>query len=105
MSVSMDEVRRIAALARLRFDDERVQILAEELNRILGHVDTLAEAEVEPGLEGIRLPAEPVPFRASDLSPDSLSPGAPGAGAPRWEDGFFVVPRLPGVQGDEEEAS
>jgi aspartyl-tRNA(Asn)/glutamyl-tRNA(Gln) amidotransferase subunit C len=105
MSVSRDEVRRIAALARLRLDEERAGILAEELNRILEHVDTLAEVRVETDLEGIRLPPEPVPFRPADLTPDSLPAGAPGAGAPRWEDGFFVVPRLPGVQAAEEEGS
>lgn len=105
MSVNRDEVRRIAALARLRFDDGRAGILAEELSRILEHVDTLAEAEVGPGREGIRLPAEPVPFRPPELPSDALAPGAPGAGAPGWEDRFFVVPRLPGVQGDGEEAS
>lgn len=98
MSVSRDEVRRIAALARLRPDEATVERLTGELNRILEHVDALAEADVTGIDEPIRLPDAPVPFRDPDLEADPLEEGAPAAQAPDWREGYFAVPRLPGLE-------
>lgn len=109
MSVSRDEVRRIAALAGLHPGEAATERLREELARILEHVENLQEADVsgagEPLRlpdEPLRLPDEPVPFRDPSLEPDPLGGGAPGEIAPDWRDGFFAVPRLPAVEGDEE---
>lgn len=41
MSVSREEVRRIAALARLRFTDDEEERLAGEMTTILDYVQTL----------------------------------------------------------------
>ena len=41
MSVSTDEVRHIARLARLQFSDDEEEQLAQEMSRILDHMDTL----------------------------------------------------------------
>lgn len=105
MSVSGDEVRRIAALARLRPDEAQVERLTGELNRILEHVDTLSEVDVSGVEEPLRLPERPVSFRDPALGPDPLEAGAPGEAAPDWRDGFFVVPRLPALEGDDREAA
>jgi aspartyl-tRNA(Asn)/glutamyl-tRNA(Gln) amidotransferase subunit C len=101
VSVSRDEVRRIAALARIRLDEATAERLTSELNRILEHVDTLAEADVSGIDEPLRLPDAPVPFRDPDLRPDLLEEGAPAAQAPDWREGFFAVPRLPGLEGED----
>lgn len=45
MSISRDDVRRVAALARLRFSDEEEARMAEEMSRILEYVDTLDEVD------------------------------------------------------------
>ena len=42
MSVTNDDVRHIAALARLGLEPDRVALLATELNGILAHMDVLA---------------------------------------------------------------
>ena len=41
MAVTLDDVRRIAALARLSVPDERAAALVAELNTILEHMDVL----------------------------------------------------------------
>ncbi|TVR64393.1 MAG: hypothetical protein EA422_06620 [Gemmatimonadales bacterium] len=114
MSVGRDEVQRIAALARIRLDDDAADRLDAELTGILAHVDTLMEVDVSEAEEGLVLPppfhgpdAPPVPdsgsvFRQVELEADALASGAPGDRAPEWSEGFFLVPRLPAVDGTRE---
>lgn len=45
MTVSKDDVRYIAKLARLRFSAEEEEQLAGEMSRILDYVDKLAELD------------------------------------------------------------
>lgn len=110
MPVSRDEVMRIAGLARLRLGaastdegvggrGDPVGRPTDDLNQILKYVATLEGADLSQVSEPIRLPPDPVPFRDPGLEPDVLAPGAPGDRAPRWQDGFFVVPRLPAMEG------
>jgi aspartyl/glutamyl-tRNA(Asn/Gln) amidotransferase C subunit len=95
-SVSEDEVRKIAALAKLAPGPEAVHRLTEELNGILGHVRVLERLDVPAGDEP-RGPDEIPVLRDPDLPPDPLAAGAPARLAPAWRDGFFLVPRLPAL--------
>lgn len=99
MSVTPEEVRRIGELAHLRPDDEELDRLTGELNAILEYMATLAEAEVSPTEEDAN--GLPSSFRDPDAPPDPLHGGGPSALAPEWRDGFFLVPRLPGLEGGE----
>ena len=45
MSVTINQVRYIASLARLRFTEEEEKRLADEMNEILGYVDKLNELD------------------------------------------------------------
>lgn len=45
MSVTIDQVRYIASLARLRFTEEEEKRLADEMNEILGYVEKLNELD------------------------------------------------------------
>lgn len=45
MSLSVDDVRYIAGLARLRFSEEEEQRLAREMDAILDYVDQLNELD------------------------------------------------------------
>lgn len=47
MSVSIDEVRHIARLARLSFDEDEEHKLAEEMSRILSYMETLNELNTD----------------------------------------------------------
>ena len=99
MSVTSAEVVAVAALARLRLAPEEVERLTGELNEILAHVAELEAVDVS-GVEAATVAAE----GAAPLRPDAVLPDAPAldpaAIAPQWQDGFFLVPRLPALDRD-----
>jgi aspartyl-tRNA(Asn)/glutamyl-tRNA(Gln) amidotransferase subunit C len=98
MSVSADDVRHIAALARLRLDTDEVQRLAVQLNAILAHMDELRAVPLD-GVPPFVLAARgPTPLRADDVAADPLL-APPAAAAPAWHAGFFTVPRLAAQHG------
>jgi aspartyl-tRNA(Asn)/glutamyl-tRNA(Gln) amidotransferase subunit C len=51
MAITIDEVDRIAKLARLKFDDSDKQKLQQELSAILDYVDQLKEVGDKTGAE------------------------------------------------------
>ena len=93
MSVTNDDVRHIAALARLGLEPDRVELLARELNGILAHMDVLAAVDTT----GIDLHAcadgDGMPLR-EDRGPSVPLARPREAAAPEMRDGFFLVPRL-----------
>lgn len=92
MSISLEEVRHIAALARLGVDDGQAATMAVELSSILEHMQVLAKAD----LGGGESPAENnhrMPLRA-DVGPPIPLTRMPNDFAPEFRDGFFLVPRL-----------
>jgi aspartyl-tRNA(Asn)/glutamyl-tRNA(Gln) amidotransferase subunit C len=98
MSVTPDDVRHIATLARLGVPAERVPALVAELNGILAHMDVLAKVKTKatPAAEGVG--AAGMPLRTDD------GPQLPLARerekiAPAMRDGFFLVPRLASHEG------
>lgn len=103
MSVTAAEVAAVAALARLRLKPGEVERLTAELNDIIAHVAELAAVDVS-GVEAATVAAE----GSAPLRPDSVVPNASridlAAIAPRWEDGFFVVPRLPALDRDPDDS-
>lgn len=93
MSVSLEDVHHIAALARLALDDERAVTLAAELNTVLEHMDVLARVDTEGVQESIGVGAQGRPLRADEGPPTPLARSVDSI-APRMRDGFFLVPRL-----------
>ena len=93
MSVSLDEVRHIAALARLGISDERAQRAAQELSSILEHMQVLERVDDDRAVD-----AAGDPDTGMTLRPDAGPPipllRAPAFFAPEVRDGFFLVPRL-----------
>ena len=62
MSVSLEDVHHFAALAKLRLTAEEAEALRGDLNRILAHVDHLADLPVDGDAEGEDLGgADPAP--------------------------------------------
>lgn len=102
MSISGEELRRIAQLARLRLEDDELERLGSELNAILEHIDALRVLALHEASDISPQLSEPLPSARSEEAeePDALSAG-PGDFAPEWRDGFFVVPPPPGVQRSE----
>jgi aspartyl-tRNA(Asn)/glutamyl-tRNA(Gln) amidotransferase subunit C len=94
MALSLEEVRRIAALARLRLSPEEEETFAVQLSAILGYVDQLRELDVS-GVEPMThaLAEGDVPLRP-DVLQESLSPADALANAPAREGTCFKVPRI-----------
>ncbi|MCU0615906.1 MAG: aspartyl/glutamyl-tRNA amidotransferase subunit C [Gemmatimonadaceae bacterium] len=92
MAVSEQDVRHVAALARLGLDEARLPSLVTELNGILAHMELLQQVPIAEGAlapdaaSGLRMRedvVQPVPFATPRES-----------FAPLMRDGFFLVPRL-----------
>ncbi|HET9554384.1 MAG TPA: Asp-tRNA(Asn)/Glu-tRNA(Gln) amidotransferase subunit GatC [Anaeromyxobacteraceae bacterium] len=95
MALSLEEVRRIAQLARLRLSPEEERTFAGQLSAILDHVRQLEELDVsgvEPMTHALAA------GEAGALRDDALVPGlAPDealAAAPAREGTCFKVPRI-----------
>ena len=93
MSVTLDDVRKVAKLARLSFSEEEEARLVTDLNQMLAYVaslDALDTSQVAPTTHV--LPLSNV-FR-SDEPTESLSQEAALANAPRSGHGHFRVPKV-----------
>lgn len=93
MSLSIDDVRHVANLARLALDERRLEQLREELARILGYaeqVGQVATADIPPTSHAYPLTNV---WRDDEVRP-SLDPAAAVSTGPAVEDGRFRVPRI-----------
>jgi aspartyl-tRNA(Asn)/glutamyl-tRNA(Gln) amidotransferase subunit C len=97
--INPDEVREIAALARLRLDEAEIARMTHELDGILGYIETvknLDTASVEPMTHAVPFDC---PMREDELG-QSLTIDEALQNAPRRREGAFEVPRiLPGTGG------
>ena len=89
--IDRDQVLHVARLARLRLSDDEVDRMAGELSKILEHVETMSELD----LEGVQ-PTSHVVDLTNVLREDVPRPCLPReralAGAPDAVDGGFRVP-------------
>jgi len=93
MSVSRDEVRRIAQLAELDVEDEALPELAEQMSRIIDYVAQLSGVPANGGLRVFVPGPDAIRFRPDEVNPAPLASG-PAEFAPAFKEGFFVVPKL-----------
>lgn len=93
MSVSLDEVRHVAALARLGLSEERSRVVMRELNTILEHMAVLQRVDTERLDPAVGVGAAGAPLRP-DEGPAIPLARRPEDFAPAMRDGFFLVPRL-----------
>lgn len=93
MSVSTEQVRHIAKLARIAMSDEELERLVPELNNILDWVEQLGEVNTD-GIE----PLTAVVPNTLRLRDDEVTDGNCRddvlANAPVAEHGFFAVPKV-----------
>ena len=91
MSISLDEVRHIAALARLGISHDQARAAAVELSSILEHMQVLSQVDTSDASDAI---AQPAMILRRDVGPPIPLTRAPTDFAPSMRDGFFLVPRL-----------
>ncbi|WP_029215352.1 Asp-tRNA(Asn)/Glu-tRNA(Gln) amidotransferase subunit GatC [Kallotenue papyrolyticum] len=90
MALTLEEVRHVAHLARLRLSAEELARMRQQLSSILDYMQMLQEVEV-----GGVPPTAQVTDVVNVLRPDEVRPSLPVdealAGAPAREDGYFKV--------------
>lgn len=91
MSIDREQVLHVARLARLRLSDAEVETMADELSSILGHIERIAELD----LDGVP-PTTHVVEVGNALRSDEPRPSLPREvileQAPATQDGGFLVP-------------
>ena len=92
MSVTKDDVRKVARLSRIAVTDAHAEELVGELNGILNWIDQLNEVDVN-GVEPMTSVVETTLPMREDVVTDGNIQDQVLANAPRSEDGFFVVPK------------
>ena len=93
MSISRDEVKRIAELARLEIPEAKLDRTAAELSKVLDFAATLNRLDLE-GLEPSTFAPADTPLRADAVNGRRLTPEAALEMAPEREHGFFRVPPI-----------
>ena len=93
MSVTRDDVLRIARLAELEVEEDALPALAEQMSRILDYVAQLSAATASEGLRPFVPGPDAIRVRPDEVKPWPLA-ARPDEIAPAFKDGFFVVPKL-----------
>ncbi len=91
MPLSLEDVQKVARLARLQLTDAELARMADQLNRILGYVELIQNLDTA----GVEPLAHPLPvqnvFRDDEPRP-SLPVGEALANAPGRTGDYFAVP-------------
>lgn len=87
-----EEVRRIAALARIRVTPEEAARLARDLDRIVAYVASLAEVQLPPEAESLTYFDQDV--HREDRTAAPLDREAALHNAPETDGAWFLVPRI-----------
>lgn len=93
MPLTIDEVRKVARLARVELTDEELERQATHLNDLLAQFDVLSRLD----LDGIEPTSHSIPMH-NVLREDVIEPSLPRdevlMNAPEFRDGCFIVPRI-----------
>lgn len=93
MSITKDDVMRVADLARLALTQEESDLYTDQLQRILKHVEKLSELNTD-GIVPTTYTVPPASVFREDVVADSLGQGLATSNAPLKEKGCFKVPKI-----------
>ncbi|THH35841.1 Asp-tRNA(Asn)/Glu-tRNA(Gln) amidotransferase subunit GatC [Aliishimia ponticola] len=93
MSIDTATAAKVAKLARIRVEEDRLPALAEEFNTILGFIEQLGEVDVD-NVEPMTSVTPQRLKRREDVVTDGNQQSAVLANAPDAREGFFAVPKV-----------
>ena len=93
MSVSPEQARHIARLARIAMSEQELERLVPELNAIIGWVEQLGEVDTD-GVEPLTAVIEQKLRLRDDAVNDGSIRDQVLANAPAAQHGFFAVPKV-----------
>ena len=91
--LSLDQIRRLADLARLEVSEAQAAAMQHELNGILALVDQMAAIDTE-GVEPMSHPQAAMQRLREDRVTESDQRAQFQAIAPQVEDGLYLVPQV-----------
>lgn len=95
MGITVDEVVKVAALARLHLAQDKIDQFATQFNDILGYMHTLNEVDTS-GVEPLYSPVTHSTVFREDVVRQEYSRDELLANAPETDGRFFIVPRIVG---------
>ena len=96
MTLDRNAVQRIAELAEIAVTEEELPTLVAQLDRIVDYVAQLEGYQGEDDLPAFLPGPSQTPLRPDVVNPVPLTRG-PATFAPAWRQGYFVVPRVAGM--------
>jgi aspartyl-tRNA(Asn)/glutamyl-tRNA(Gln) amidotransferase subunit C len=93
VSISREDIEKVAVLAHIKVDGEQVSALEKDLGNILDLVDQLSAADTD-AVEPMAHPLDAVQKLRPDVVTETNQREAFQAIAPATEDGLYLVPRV-----------
>lgn len=93
MSLTVEQVRKVAKLARIRLKDEEIPVYQEEISKILNWVEMLQEVNTD-GVPRMASVCESEPSIREDEVNDGDIRDRVLQNAPNSQYGFFTVPKM-----------
>ncbi len=93
MTFTKDEAAKVAALARLSLNDDKLKLFASQFQGILGYMDTLNELDTA-GVEPLYSPTRKETAYREDKTRTIRSREEILANAPEQDGQFFIVPKI-----------
>jgi aspartyl-tRNA(Asn)/glutamyl-tRNA(Gln) amidotransferase subunit C len=93
MSVTREEVLRIAQLAELHVDEDQLPALVEQMSRIIDFVAQLSQLPAADTVKPFLAGPDAARFRSDEVKPIPLA-RPPADTAPAFKEGYFLVPKL-----------
>jgi len=93
MSLTRDDVKKVAGLARLRMNDDQMDALLPKMNNIVGFIEQLSEVDTDNVEPLSNVARSTLPLRKDEIT-DGECRDKVLANAPESEEGFFGVPKV-----------
>ena len=93
MSIDIETARKVAHLARIKVEEDRLPALAQEFSTILDFIEQLNEVDVD----GVEPMVSVTPMRLKRRVDEVTDGGYPDkvlSNAPDAREGFFAVPKV-----------
>ena len=93
MSLTPDDVRRLARLARIDIEAEESHVVLDRLNQVLGLVDEMRRVDTE-GIEPMSHAVDVTQRLRADEAKEAGNRERYQSVAPAVEDGLYLVPKV-----------
>jgi aspartyl-tRNA(Asn)/glutamyl-tRNA(Gln) amidotransferase subunit C len=93
MSIDSDDVQKIAHLARLQVDDNKIDEYANQINNVLSLVEEMQAVDTT-GIEPMSHPMHLTQRLREDIVTETNQRDLMQQGAPAVENGLFTVPKV-----------